>query len=77
MSEKEKALVKRFLKEHADVIGNRCCNDWDFPEDWTHEEKVQFVREYHEWNGDPEEFDEKFLHLPDFAVVEFLAHRIA
>lgn len=76
MDHKEIALAADFLKGYADRLGNDCCNDWDFPSDWTHDEIVQFVRDYHEFNGDPEEFDENHLFLPDFAVAEFLAHRL-
>ena len=36
---------------------------------------MEFVRAYHDWNGDPEEFDPNHLHLPNFAVVEFLASK--
>jgi hypothetical protein len=75
MTDKEQALVGQFLKAFSDRLGNDCCNDWNFPDDWTHEEKVEFCRAYHDWNGDPEEFNPDHLHLPDFAVAEFLASR--
>jgi len=37
---------------------------------------VQFVREFHDYNGDPEQFDESHLHLPDYAVMGFLAYKL-
>lgn len=77
MTDKEQKLIGQFLKEYAERLGNDGCNDWDFPENWTHEEKVEFVRAYHDWNGDPEEFREDHLHLSNFAVAEFLASKIA
>jgi len=76
LSEHEKTMVKAFLQNYSDVLGNRACNDWEFPNDWTHKEKVNFVEAYHKWNGDPEEFDENHLSLPDFAIVSFLASKI-
>ena len=76
MNEKEKAIIRQFLKDHSHIIGNRCCNDWGFPKDWTQEERLEFTRAYHEWNGDPECFDPDHLFLSDCAVAEFLAHRL-
>lgn len=76
LSKKELALIVQFLDQFADELGNNGCNDWDFPEDWTEKEQKTFVKQYHAWNGDPEEFDEEHLNLPDFAVVGFLKHKI-
>ncbi len=73
---KEISLVKSFLKEYADIVSNDCCNDWSFPDDWTQSEKERFVKQYHAWNGDPEEFNPNRLNLPNFAVASFLAFRI-
>jgi hypothetical protein len=36
----------------------------------------QVEKEYHEWNGDPEEFNPRFLALHDYAVMSFLAHKL-
>ena len=76
MNNKEKLIAASMLKELSSKLGNECCNDWYFPESWTENEKICFVSEYHEWNGDPEEFDARRLILPDFAVASFLAHKI-
>lgn len=76
MSEKQKLLIAAMLDKYSDVLANNCCNDWDFPKDWTHQEKVEFCKGYHDWNGDHEEFSEEHLHLPDFAVASYLAHLI-
>lgn len=78
LNEKEKQLAAYWLDEASDMYGNHGCNDveekvWD---GWTKEERQQFVKEYHEYNGDPEEFDPNFLHLPDFAIMGFLAHKL-
>ena len=77
MTEKEKTLAVGFLKEFGSVLCNRSCNDWDFPADWTHEEKCTFMREFLEWNGTPEDFDEERLWISDACVAQFLAHKIA
>ena len=36
-------------------------------------ERQEFVKKFHEWNGDPEEYEPNFLHLPDFAVMRFVS----
>ena len=74
VNEKQKKLVKAMLGDYSDMLGNRCCNHWEFPKDWSHEEKSEFCKGYHDWNGDPEEFSEDRLYLPDFAVADYLAH---
>ena len=67
----------QFLRDFADDLGNRGCNDFDLKAMIPDEiERRDFVRECREWNGDPEEFDPNFLELPDFAVVGFLAHKL-
>lgn len=76
MNTKEMLLAASLLNDYSDALGNRGCNDWEFPADWTQQERIAFVREYHEWNGDPEEFSAAFLHLPDFAVAAFLSYKI-
>ena len=76
LSVKEQALLVDFLKELSDRFGNDGCNDWDFPITWTQREVIDFVKDFHAWNGDPEEFSENNLNLPNYAVVEFLAHKL-
>lgn len=79
MTELEKKLAVHYLNEHSTELGENCCNDVDEDvifKDWTLEERKKFVKEYHDYNGDPEEYDEDFLHIPDFAIVSFLAHKL-
>jgi len=75
-----KALIScaaSLLKMYADELGTHGCNDFDLAYMLPNaEERKHFVKEYHDWNGDPEEFDPDNLNLPDFAVVGFLAHRL-
>ena len=77
MTSKERKLAAEMLEDHADVLGNRGCNDWKYPEDWTSDECIDFSRRFHEWNRDPEEFDIEHISLPDFAVAGFLAAELA
>jgi hypothetical protein len=76
MTEKERAVAAQLLEMASEEFGNHGCNDWDFPKGWTKEEKIAFCKEYHEWNGDPEDFDPNFLHLPDYAVMSFMADKL-
>ena len=78
MKEKEKLLVGIMLEKASTVFGRFGCND--VPDSiyngWTIEERQEFVKEYHEWNGDPEEIDKDDLCLPDFAIMAFLAYKM-
>ena len=38
--------------------------------------RQQFVKEFHEWNGDPENFDKDWLHLGDSTIMSFLAYKL-
>lgn len=76
MNQKENALAAQMLKMASESYSNHGCNDWDWPEDWGIKERQDFTKAYHEWNGNPEEFDPKFLSLPDFAVMAFLAAKL-
>ena len=78
MNEKEIKLAIEFLHMASDEFGNHGCNDveeklWD---GWTKEERQKFVKEFHENNGDPEEYTPDFLHIPDFAIMDFLAYQL-
>lgn len=78
MTYNEKKLAAQMLEIAGEKFGNHSCNDVDesFYNGWTIEERQKFVKEFHEWNGDPEEYNEKFLHLPDFALMSFLANKL-
>jgi hypothetical protein len=72
----EKHLMKlaaSFLDDYSDRLGNDGCNDWDWPTDWTREQCDEFLRNYHAFNGDPEEYTSGGR-LPNFAAVAYLAH---
>lgn len=76
MKTKEIELIREMLKDYADRLSNDSCNDWDFPKDWTNEEKELFLKQYHAWNGDPEEYDPKRLYIGNSSVAAFLAYRV-
>lgn len=78
MNAKEKEVAKIILEMAMDELGNNGCNDVDesIYKDWTKEERIEFMKKFHEWNGDPEEFDERMLHIPDYALVGFLTDRL-
>jgi len=78
MNDKEKKLAAYCLKEASYEYGQHGCNDvdervWD---GWTKEERQQFVKDFYEHNGDPENYNPNFLHLPDYCIMGFLAHKI-
>lgn len=79
MTKKEINLTIHFLKEASEELSNNGCNDVDEKvwEGWTKKERKAFVKEYHEWNGNPGEYQEEHLHLPDFAIADFLAYKLA
>lgn len=76
MSHKELILAAEFLEQYSDDLSDNGCNDWEYPDDWTEQEKIDFCREYHDFNKSPEDFDPDDLTLPDFAVASFLAHKL-
>jgi len=78
MTPKERKLAAKFLDLALEEFGNHGCNDVEesFWEGWTTKERQEFCKEYAEWNGDPEEYDPNYLHIPDFALMGFLAHKL-
>ncbi|MCK5614650.1 hypothetical protein KAR91_72970 [Candidatus Pacearchaeota archaeon] len=81
ISQKEIDIIADLLEELAEIMGRRCCNDWTFPKSWTFDEQFKFVEEYHDWNGDPEEFElavkeGRWLNMQDYAVADFLCAKL-
>ncbi|MBL4800189.1 MAG: hypothetical protein JKY50_22565 [Oleispira sp.] len=77
MNTKELELVVLMLDKLSDILGTRSCNDWKFPDDWSFQEREDFVRGFHEWNGDPEEFVSGSHHISDFCVASMLSVKIS
>lgn len=76
LTPQELSLAAKLLDDMSDHYANHGCNDFDFPADWTKEQRAVFVKEFHDFNGDPEEYNPKFLRLEDFAAMGFLAHKL-
>lgn len=78
MNKKEIDLLCHFLELTSTEFGNHGCNDVEEEvwKDWSVEERKKFVKEFHDWNGDSEEYDERYLHLPDFAIMSFLKNKL-
>jgi hypothetical protein len=80
MTEKELRAAGELLDLAADEFANHGCNDLDssFWKGWTEEEKREFYKSYHEWNGDPEEFreDAPLNYLGDSAIMAFLSAKL-
>ncbi len=67
------------LELASNEFSNHGCNDVEDSvyEGWTKEERQQFVKEFHDWNGDPDEYDPNFLHLGDSTIMAFLAYKLS
>lgn len=76
MRTKEIELISEMLADYSRRLSRDGCNDWDFPKDWTIKEKQLFLKQYHAWNGDPEEYDPKRLHIRNSSVAAFLSYRV-
>lgn len=77
MNQKELALAAKFLSDYSDRLGNDTCNDWKFPDDWTDAERMTFIWEFHQANGDPQEFNPAHKHIDNSAVAFLLARKIS
>lgn len=78
MKPKEEQLAAYFLDLAAEEFSNHGCNDVEEEvwKDWTKEERQKFVKEYHEWNHEPQEYDLNHLHLDDTSIMRFLAYKL-
>ena len=79
MNKLEKKLAALLLEIAAEEFCNHGCNDFElkrFVPDLK--QRRQLVKEYHEWNGDPEEYDPeaKYEYFPDFALMSYLADKL-
>ena len=68
-------LASKFLDEYSDRLASDTCNDWDWPKGlgFTEEEKTRIVKQYHVWNGDPEEFNPNYINMTNFAMAYFIS----
>ena len=76
MNKKELALASQFMIHYSNRLAGSRCNDWKFPEDWTEQERYDFVKEFWEFNGTPEVFNPKDLTLDNVMVTSLLAEKL-
>lgn len=78
LSKKERSLVCDLLQMASNEFANHGCNDVDKDtwEEWTIEERKDFVKSYYEFNGEPHEFDENHLELTDWELINFMIHKL-
>lgn len=43
-------LASEMLDQYSDRLGNDGCNDWDWPESWTSEDRSLFLAKFHKHN---------------------------
>ncbi len=78
LSESEKAVLLKLVEQASETMGNAGCNDFDLSEFMVEEQIDGLAKEYHQWNGDPEEFDPKAdnsMAVPDFALITYLTKK--
>jgi glutaredoxin-related protein len=83
VTSKEKRLAAALLKMAADEFGGHICNDFDLTRfGFTEDECRELMREFHDWNGDPQIFlddvanGRKFAQTQDFVVMSFMAEKL-
>lgn len=76
--EKILKLAAKMLETSASQFSNHGCNNVQDSvyEGWTLEERQEFVKEFHDKNGDPEEYSPNHLHLADWCLMDFLADKL-
>jgi hypothetical protein len=80
LSKNENKLFRLLVEYANDFLGNQGCNilSQEMKDTLSQEEWIKLNKEFHEWNGDSEEFDpNNFIYLPDFAVLAFLSRKVA
>lgn len=76
-------MLSFFLEEFSNLRGSASCNDLDLQEfGLKRHEMDELYREYHQYNGDPEEYEpgmnvEQLRRcVPDFCAVSLLRHKM-
>ncbi|HWY33966.1 MAG TPA: hypothetical protein VNX68_04925 [Nitrosopumilaceae archaeon] len=86
MTKKEKLFLAELLEMASDEFSNHTCNDMpeELLKNFTDKEKESLIKEYHEYNGDPEEIEnstsdlllEDFDCMPDWSWMSFFAYKL-
>ena len=71
-------LASELLKMASEEFANHGCNDVDesLYKGWSIEERQELVKGFHEWNGDPEEYNPSFLYMGDDTLMSYLSFLI-
>jgi hypothetical protein len=78
MTKNELLLVSKLLKMASEEFSNHGCNDVsdEMYAGWTKEERQNLVKDFHEMNGDPEEYSPEYLHLGDDTLMSIFAKKL-
>jgi len=69
-------IISKLLKMAGEKFSNHGCNDLpdSFFDDMSQKERQAFYKQYHEWNGDPEDYDlNQIGYLGDSALMHFFS----
>jgi len=69
-------LAGQLLEVAAKQFANHGCNDWEFPPDWSEEDKRELVSAMYTQNGDPENYDPTQPRVPDWWGMSFLGSQL-
>jgi hypothetical protein len=78
MTQKEKILISILLDLASDEFATHGCNDLDdaFWAGWTKEERQELMKDFHKYNGDPENYDPEFLHVGDSSLMGYFSKKL-
>jgi len=79
MKKIEIELTRELLSMASEEFSNHTCNDVsdEFFKDWSFMDKQVFMKEFHEWQGDADDYDsENFNYIPDWLLMDFLADKL-
>lgn len=74
LNKKEQEMFIELLDYLSDCVSRRGCNDYEMPNDFSKFELDKINREYHDFNGDPEEYDpsDDFSTTFDFIILYYI-----
>ena len=79
MNKKEKRLIAELLGMASNEFSNHGCNDLDWLvfKDWTLKEKKELIKEFCEYNGNPDESEIfNLAWIGDSSLMDFFAHKL-
>jgi hypothetical protein len=78
LTKKEMLLIAHLLEIASDKFSNHGCNDMDeeIMNQFTSDEKDELSKQYHDWNGDPEEFTPGLFWLGDDSLMSLFAAKL-